>query len=438
MGSYAECWLGKFYLGSTVEEDIDPSLLELFRSSDKKVIHTNKNNLPNPSARWVEYIEDEDNVTVVFYSAPAKIIKDRLELVGYSLDNAKKAYLNYLKREIDRDESLFKENKDIFKPIFNIISSMDVEIWLSTLKEIYNQGLTNNRYSQENDDNSHLQYMLKHDWYGFPAVFGYGFPGVDINVPLRLMLEVTSEEEELIYDITDLVLSEYFDPEENFLEYVASYGKTIILTEGKFDTFVLSESLNLLYPHLADYFSFMDFDGSKVGGGAGNLATMVKSFSGAEIINKVVAIFDNDTAARASLKALQKVKVSRNIKIYTLPDLKLLYHYPTLGPSGMVPMNVNGLAGSIELYLGRDVLQKAKSDFYPIQWMGFDSGLKQYQGEILEKDSVQKKFKQKLKFCKDDKSLISNFDWSGIKLILEDIFKLFHEDDGHQIISHID
>jgi hypothetical protein len=311
---------------------------------------------------------------------------------------------------------------------------MSLDKWLSTLKEIHDKGLTHRGYRDKNDG-SLISYMLSEDW--------YGFPGIDQNVALRLVLEILPEHENFVYDVTDLILSGYFDLEEDLVEYASNIssqdyynnGKRIILTEGKSDTLVLSESLKLLYPHLSDYFTFMDFDGAKVGGGAGSLANMVKSFSGAGIINKVVAVFDNDTAAHAALKGIQNAKISNNIKIYTLPDIEILKDYPTIGPSGMVNMNVNGLAGSIETYLGSSNLINTNENFYPIQWTGLDFGLQKYQGEITEKDKVQKKFKEQLNACKEDGSLIDNYDWSGIKAILEGIFNLFHEDDGQQIIS---
>lgn len=40
-----------------------------------------------------------------------------------------------------------------------------------------------------------------------------------------------------------------------------------------------------------------------------------------------------------------------------LPDLEFLKSYPTLGPNGLANMDINGVAASIELYLGNDVLR---------------------------------------------------------------------------------
>ena len=47
------------------------------------------------------------------------------------------------------------------------------------------------------------------------------------------------------------------------------------------------------------WLGFMDFEGVRIGGGAGSLVNIVKAFAGAGIVNRTVALFDNDTAARA-------------------------------------------------------------------------------------------------------------------------------------------
>lgn len=344
-------------------------------------------------------------------------------------------------------------NHDVFKSTLKIFKEMTLNKWLSTLKEIHEQGLTYEEYeknhntllsSEESDgslsyieDTSLLGYMLRNE-----DRF-YGFPGDSIYVALRLCLEVIPEKDDLVYDIGDLVLGGYFDADEDLVEYVTNLssveyydiGKCIILTEGKSDKFILSESLSLLYPHLAEYFTFMDFEGAKVGGGAGSLANIVKSFSSVGIINKVIAVFDNDTAAHAALKGIEKSKISNNIKIFILPNIDILNDYPTIGPSGEVNMNVNGMAGSIEPYLGSECISNSNGKYFPIQWVGLDKGLQKYQGEITEKDKVQQHFKDKIKLCIEDESLINEFDWSGIKAILEGIFKVFHEDAENRILS---
>jgi len=193
----------------------------------------------------------------------------------------------------------------------------------------------------------------------------YGFPGYDLYVPLRLAIEALGDNKTLVYDLTQLIDAGYYEYDEDFIgnelkisamDY-SDNSKTIILTEGKTDTWVLKETFHLLYPHLRDYFSFLDFDASKFGGGVGQLANAVKAFSGAGIVNNVIALFDNDTAAKSACNALKKLEIPSNISISFLPTLDILENYPTIGPSGNVNLNVNGMAASIELYFGVDILK---------------------------------------------------------------------------------
>lgn len=163
--------------------------------------------------------------------------------------------------------------------------------------------------------------------------------------------------------------------------------KIIVLTEGSTDTLILSRSLDALYPHLRDFYSFVDFTASNLAGGAGALVSTIKAFIGLGIQNRTVALFDNDTAARDALRALSSVTLPDNIKIVQLPALDFARDYPTVGPQGRTNMDINGLACSIELYLGSDVLADREHGFVPIQWKGYNQTLGQYQGEILNKKS---------------------------------------------------
>ena len=79
---------------------------------------------------------------------------------------------------------------------------------------------------------------------------------------------------------------------------------------------------------------------------------------------------------------MSKTTIPDNIKIARYPNIKMLEDYPTIGPSGITNMDINGLAGSIEMYLGVDSLTE-KKELIPVQWKGFDSSLKKYQGEIV-------------------------------------------------------
>ena len=164
-------------------------------------------------------------------------------------------------------------------------------------------------------------------------------------------------------------------------------------------------------------------------GGAGNLANLVKAFAAAGIVNRVVAVFDNDTAAESSLASLRTVALPTNIQTRQLPSLPALSTYPTLGPTGMSLTNVNGLAASLELYLGTAQLLD-EGALSPVQWTGYDSKLRKYQGEVLGKEQIHRRFEKKLLAASQDPGTIAAADWTGLKAVLGMIFRAFNEVDG--------
>ena len=159
----------------------------------------------------------------------------------------------------------------------------------------------------------------------------------------------------------------------------------IVLTEGSTDGAVLKAALALLYPHLEGYYSFLDFESTRAAGGAGHLVSVVKAFAGAGITNRIIALFDNDTAAREAVRALQTVRLPPNFAVRHYPDLELLRAYPTLGPGGLTTLDVNGLAASIELYFGKDVLSDGQGGMIPVRWKGYSDALRNDQGEVGNK-----------------------------------------------------
>jgi hypothetical protein len=382
--------------------------------------------------RWLDYIDDDEDLSAVFYRAPIQIVRHRLELKGYTLEVAKSAFKLSCQKRAEGYEDYDPPLKDHFTERAKTLRTIEPDEWIKKLRAIRVENIEGPDDEVVTKSKSMFD-IYDSDW--------FGYEGPDLNVPLRLALEVCGEGDEFIYDLTDLILGGSFSAEDDFVgnavlpasEFHLSDSKRIILTEGKSDTWIISESLKLLYPHLADYFAFMDFDVAKVGGGAGNLANIIKAFAGAGILNRVVAIFDNDTAAETAIRSLREVPLPEHIRVLKLPELPMLHRYPTMGPSGLATMNVNGMAASIELYLGADSLLNDKGELTPIQWTGFESGVGKYQGEVQFKDRIHERFRQKLQSCISDYSLIEQTDWEGMKTILQAVCGTFHALDSKLI-----
>ena len=418
MGAYCTYYYNGIYLDST-KNDIDISFLGLIDSND--IYKLSYGNTPNYVTEHynISGIDDEDENFYTIIRVDKNILLDRLSIKGYSLEFSKNMFNLFLLKEIEKYE---QSDYDFYQNELKILKQLNFEIWIENLKFIQSNKINRFKYQDEFENTNYiLHYMLKVDW--------YGFEGFDICVFLRLLLEI-SEMGEFVCDITDLLLSGYIDDDyiKNTQEKYSYSDRIIILTEGKSDIEILSRALKLFYPHLYSYFTFMDFENAKVEGGVGFITGIIKSFSGVGISNKIVAIYDNDTAAKVATKQLEKIKLPNNLKIMYLPDIEKLNNYPTLGPNGLISMNVNGMAGSIEMYLGHDALFNNQiGSYYPIQWKGYESGLSQYQGEIIEKKSVQKNFYEILDECEKDNEKIKNYDFKDINTVLKNLFKMFEE-----------
>jgi hypothetical protein len=86
----------------------------------------------------------------------------------------------------------------------------------------------------------------------------YGFPCCDCRAFLRAAVEIADTEAELVYDLTDLVNGGYINASDQLCtsakqgiaaEFSVNH-KIIVLTEGHSDTWVLDNSLQLIYAHL--------------------------------------------------------------------------------------------------------------------------------------------------------------------------------------------
>jgi hypothetical protein len=109
----------------------------------------------------------------------------------------------------------------------------------------------------------------------------------------------------------------------------------------------------------------------------------------------------------------------------TLPDIALARSYPTDGPNGGAVQDVNGLAASIELYFGEDVLRDPAARLAVVSWKARNETIGRYQGEVQRKDELKQRFLAKLARCELDPSAIVEDGWREMREILQRIFRAF-------------
>lgn len=318
---------------------------------------------------WGDAYENEKG-TFEFkgYKQTVQVCRERLEIFGASY---KKAKLDFQKaKKISRQEGFYDFS----------LSSVTYDQYLSEIKSIV-------------DSKEKTYYHLNINLRESLTSGELGLYGLSLDSHLYSILSVLSESDIVEYDLTDVINGGWVKINE---AKNVDYEKIIILTEGKTDVEFISNSIDKLYPHLKDYYHFINFDEYKVESSASALVKLVTSFAAANVKHPIIALFDNDTAGLKEMKKLVSKAFTPNIKILRYPDITLAKKYPTVGPTGKKKMNVNGLACSIEMYFGVDVLTR-NNELIPIQWKGFDDKEKKYQGEIADKNYVQDTFRNKLK-----------------------------------------
>jgi hypothetical protein len=433
VGTYTELTIADYPLVSS-KSYVIPEVMTLFRETNRRVF--TRRVAERNVLVWGEPDDpdDQETETVIDYSSTTAEAIDRLNIMGFTYSRVQDEFEAGRKAELEKYSSWAEEDDDSQWLIeeWNFIKSLTFDEYARALKEVLTDRLRPDPFDDYKKEglNPVVKYILKDN-----EDYLFGFLGSDVRLLIRLACELSPKSSLVVQDISHLVYSGYYEENEPVCEnatkaLIAGHPENssrIVLTEGSTDTAILKEALTILYPHLSEYYAFLDFESSRSPGGADRLVSLVKAFSATGITNRVIALFDNDTAARAAKRALANVSIPKNIAVLSYPELESLRNYPTLGPGGLTSLDVNGLAASIELYLGDDVLQDDKGQLTPVQWKGYNETLKQYQGEVMGKVMLQTRFQEKAFRCKTTPELLQTTDWTGLSAILQEIFHAFEQ-----------
>src|SRR5690554_1489995 len=230
---------------------------------------------------WGDAYENEKG-TFEFkgYRQTVKVCRDRLEIFGASFKKAKKDFQQA--KKISRQEGFYNFT----------LSSITYDQYLSEIKSII--------------DSKEITYDQLNVNFRESLTSGeLGVYGFSLDSHLHSILSVLSDNDFVEYDLTDVINGGwvYEDQAKN-----VDYEKIIILTEGKSDVEFISKSIEKLYPHLKDYYHFIDFDEYKVESSASALVKLITSFSAANVKHPIIALFDNDTAGLKEMKKLTPKK----------------------------------------------------------------------------------------------------------------------------------
>jgi len=424
MGSYSELSVNGYPLLVTKSEVV-PEVMTLFRETDRRV----STRAPAERNELVEgKVDTEDGgetEAVIVYRCQTHEVIDRLNVMGFTLRRAREDFEALRKSEVEE----LAEDMDWFGDRWEFLKELTFDDYVSALHEVMTRRLRPYPFSDRDSEglNPVVKYILGEN---DDRLLGYFCS--DVRSLLRIACELVEPNTYVEQDISELVSAGYYGENESVCLNTTSRltagnpenSSRLILTEGSTDSALLRDAIDLLYPHLSAYYSFLDFASTNSRGGAGHLVGIVKAFAAAGITNRVIALFDNDTAAHEATRSLDAIPLPPNIAVLHYPDLEMLRHYPTQGPAGLSHLDVNGLAASIELYLGADVLSQ-NGTLVPIQWRGYSEALEKYQGEVMHKNQVHDAFQRKVRQCRTDVEAMQAADWVGLKSILESVFRAF-------------
>jgi hypothetical protein len=408
----------------------------LFTETDKKIFERKLKDRPY----FVSWYPGEKkdyagfSETVYQYRTTVEIALARLEILGCTSTKIQ----NSLERRIKERCRLLEESlKNITTPNgghfieeeIQVIKNSDFESFKRAFQEIKENRFTINNFESKKLSNL-AKSLLRRSHYDWQ----YYYPDQHPLNYLRFILECCKSSADVTLDFTDLVRSGWVKADieirdisiKNTSRDHEIFSKILVITEGSTDAEILSKAIKLRHPHLSDYYLFMPYNleegGVPVINGCASLTVQrIEAFAKCEINNRIIGLLDNDKAS-VDAKNCIKITLPPNIKLINYPDIDLAKTYPCVQPDRTE--NVNGRAAAIEMYCGRDVLtSNTPNKLYPIQWTK-----KPDQGNFGgAKKEIQRKIREKLNACEEDRSKINNYDWSGIDAIFEALFRCFQE-----------
>ena len=331
-----------------------------------------------------------DNIVEVKkgYSRNLSLVKPRLDLLGYTLQNIRNMYEKTYDYYCD-GMGEYAEEVLTFDEFFNIFSKINLSK-VNTLTE-YDDWDFGEYVPKCIFEDKEIHRLLKKYSDGRGGEF---YENIEPRVLIRVLCEnPTAKDLPLQWYIADHIDSGW-SSEEELAPKLEDKSKILIVTEGKSDTFILQTSINKLFPSISDFFYFIDMEENYPFTGTGNLYNFASGLTKIKIQNKTIVVFDNDEAGIFSYKKCQeKLDAIPNLKFYHLPDMDEFKNFLTVGPTGDSYQDINGKAVSIECFLDLDF----NSPKVPkVRWTIYNEKSHKYQGALISKDEYTRTFKKHL------------------------------------------
>lgn len=369
----------------------------------KNEFHRNHSELFQPSDKRIAtyYYADDIKENKSAFVRPLKDTLLRLDLLGYSATKLTTHFADFVGDIPDYVDPL-PFGYDDFS---NLLRTVDVDSFeLSECDtdyydfgELVQNVFLNHRQAKELIGDSYAKDV------------GRLLTNFDPYVVLRLLAANPNNlAKEITWRYMDVVEAGYIS-EEHIYEPLPPEKKYLLVTEGSSDSYILKKAIALIFPEVEDFFSFIDMKENYPFTGTGNLLKFCQGLASMNVLNNVVAIFDNDAEGCEKYEHAKRLKRPSNLRIFKLPDLECFQSFPTVGPTGVSSQDINGKAVAIECFL-----DFKEHSFDPIiRWHSYNRALGIYQGSLQNKDDLSRNFIKR--------STFSDYDFDKLNRLLSNL-----------------
>lgn len=360
------------------------------------------------------YVDDENSYNTEYkegYSRKLSSVKQRLNLLGYTLKTIKTMY-NEMVEECENhclSVALSYENfSKLLKEIdVNKINTLKYEV------EYDENGYDLGEFARrciipEEEIHSKLFSEIDEDEYNVTYDLEVFFENMNPYIILRLLAENPNASDLDVYWSFADVVENGWVTREKIVHPLCDSEKIIIVTEGSSDSYIIQKTIESIYPDISDFFKFIDMENNYPFTGTGNLYNFCCGLMKLGVNNKIIVIFDNDTEGNEKYLKLVTMPKMDNFLITKLPDYHLFEHISTLGPQGENIENINGTAVAIECFLDFNSCNREAK----IRWTSYNEKLKKYQGALVCKDDYIRAFKKA-------KLLDGTYDTTKLKFLID-------------------
>ena len=332
-------------------------------------------------------------------SKPIEHVVERLELLGYSMNYARREF-EYVCRMTRVDTERFS-----FEQLAEALATVDVA---AVSADYGDEGRYARFFRYVLFDKLGLEDLVDDPQY-VQGDAGEGMENLSAYTLLRLVAENPSARNlPVIWHFADVEEDEGWPRREDIVRPVDLENRFLIVTEGSSDEKAIGHALNLLKPHVADFFYFVNMGEGYPFTGTGNLHNFTKGLIAISVQNNVVVLYDNDAEGVLGFGKTVGLNVPDNMRVLRLPDLEEFREFKTVGPSGEEYADINGRAAAIECYL--DVGPEAV-----VRWKNYKKELNAYHGELVRKGDAMRSFLRRSAVGED-------YDFSKISAVLKAIF----------------